>query len=110
MRISVRVSWVWLALAGIAGNDGMRRWKRDAGTTPSATVKVSPKHSAVVVANQTQLFNATVTGSVSDLSVTWSVDGTSRRQFDSGNDQQQWPLYAAGHRRNSHRQRDQRLP
>ncbi|HYM74653.1 MAG TPA: hypothetical protein VE377_01640 [Candidatus Dormibacteraeota bacterium] len=41
---------------------------------PSATVAVSPKLAAVVTTTQTQQFVATVTGNVTDLSVTWSVD------------------------------------
>lgn len=49
------------------------------GSTPSpphATVTVSPKVAAVAATTQSQQFTATVTGNVSDLSVTWSVDGT----------------------------------
>lgn len=43
---------------------------------PSATVTVSPKLAAIVAMTQTQQFTATVTGNVSDLTVTWSVDNT----------------------------------
>src|SRR5579872_661983 len=41
---------------------------------PNATVVVSPKLAAVVATSQTQQFTATVTGNVSNLTVTWSVD------------------------------------
>jgi len=41
---------------------------------PNATVTVSPALAAVVATTQTQQFTAKVTGNVSDLSVTWSVD------------------------------------
>ncbi len=40
----------------------------------SATVTISPKLAAVAATSQTQQFTATVTGTVTDLSVTWSVD------------------------------------
>ncbi len=43
-------------------------------SAPNATVTLSPKRSAVAATSQTQQFNATVTGNVSDVSVTWSVD------------------------------------
>jgi len=43
---------------------------------PSATVSVSPKLAAIAAVTQTQQFTATVTGNVSDLSVSWSVDNT----------------------------------
>lgn len=43
---------------------------------PSATVTVLPKRAAVVATTQTEQFSATVTGNVSDLTVTWSVDST----------------------------------
>lgn len=43
---------------------------------PNATVSISPKRAAVVAVRQPQQFTATVTGSVSNLSVTWSVDGS----------------------------------
>jgi len=43
-------------------------------SNPSATVTVSPKLAAVVISTQTQQFTATVTGTVTDLSVSWSVD------------------------------------
>jgi hypothetical protein len=57
-----------LALNGCGGGGG--------GTTvpPNATVTVSPALAAVVATTQTQQFTATVTGNVTDLSVTWSVD------------------------------------
>ncbi len=45
---------------------------------PSATVALSPAQVALAGAGQapqTQQFNATVTGNVHDLTVTWSVDG-----------------------------------
>ena len=41
----------------------------------AATVAISPHHAAVAATTQTQQFSATVTGNVSDLTVTWSVDG-----------------------------------
>jgi hypothetical protein len=41
---------------------------------PNATVVVSPKLAAVVATSQTQQFTATVTGNVSNMAVTWSVD------------------------------------
>ena len=43
---------------------------------PNASVSISPKRAAVAAVSQSQQFTATVTGNVSDLSVTWSVDGT----------------------------------
>jgi hypothetical protein len=46
-------------------------------TGPSAKVTLSPVRAAVVVTTQAQQFTAMVTGSVTDLTVTWSVDGTS---------------------------------
>jgi hypothetical protein len=57
-----------LVLTGCGGGGG--------GTmvAPSATVSISPKQAAVVATSQTQQFSATVTGNVTDLSVTWSVD------------------------------------
>ncbi len=71
MGRSAQASGLWiaaamLALAGCGGGGG--------GFAPSATVAISPKLTAVVVTSQTQQFNATVTGNVSNLSVTWSVD------------------------------------
>jgi len=58
-----------LVLTGCGGGGG-------GGTmvAPSATVTISPKQAAVVATSQTQQFSATVTGNVTDLSVTWSVD------------------------------------
>jgi hypothetical protein len=55
-----------LAWTGCGGGGGV--------VPPSATVTVSPKRAAVVVTSQTQQFTATVTGTVTDLTVTWSVD------------------------------------
>jgi hypothetical protein len=56
-----------LFLTGCGGGGG--------GIVPiTATVSISPKLSAVAATSQTQQFNATVTGNVTDLSVTWSVD------------------------------------
>ena len=71
MGKSAQARGLWIAaamlvLTGCGGDGG--------GFAPSATVSVSPKLTAVVVTSQTQQFNATVTGNVSDLSVTWSVD------------------------------------
>jgi hypothetical protein len=56
-----------LALTGCGGGGG-------SFVAPSATVAISPKRAAVAAITQTQQFTATVTGNVSDLSVTWSVD------------------------------------
>jgi hypothetical protein len=41
---------------------------------PTATVTLSPQRAAVAATTQTQQFAATVTGNVTDLTVTWSVD------------------------------------
>ena len=58
-----------LALAACGGGSS-------GNVPPSATVAVSPKLAAVVATTQPQQFAATITGNVSDLSVSWSVDGT----------------------------------
>ncbi len=63
------IALAMLVLTGCGGGGG-------GGTmiVPSATVTISPKQAAVVATSQTQQFSATVTGNVTDLSVTWSVD------------------------------------
>jgi hypothetical protein len=61
---------LWIAAAMLA-------WTACGGggvVPPSAMVTVSPKRAAVVVTSQTQQFKATVTGTVTDLTVSWSVD------------------------------------
>jgi hypothetical protein len=60
-----------LAIAGLAGCGG------GSSTPPpqNPAVSISPKRAAVVATSQSQQFTGTVTGNVSDLSVTWSVDG-----------------------------------
>jgi hypothetical protein len=64
-----------LALSGCGGNS----------STPSgATVTISPHQAAVAATIQTQQFSATVTGSVSDLTVSWSVDGTAGGDSTTG--------------------------
>jgi hypothetical protein len=55
-----------LLVTGCGGGGGV--------VPPNATVVVSPKLAAVVATSQTQQFTATVTGNVSNLTVTWSVD------------------------------------
>lgn len=71
MKISAQFCglWVMAAMLGSTGCGGGGTM-----TAPSATVTVSPKLAAVVVTTQTQQFSATVTGNVSDLTVTWSID------------------------------------
>jgi hypothetical protein len=71
MGRSARARGLWIAAAMLALTGCGGGW---GGFAPSATVAISPKLTAVVVTSQTQQFNATVTGNVSDLSVTWSVD------------------------------------
>jgi hypothetical protein len=44
---------------------------------PSATVTVSPTFAALAATTQTQQFSANVSGNVTNLSVTWTVDGVS---------------------------------
>ena len=63
------IAVVMLAFTGCGGggSGGMM-------VAPSATVTVSPKQAAVVATSQTQQFSAAVTGNVTDLSITWSVD------------------------------------
>ena len=73
MTTSAKACSVWipamlLALVGCGGG-GM--------TAPSAKVAVSPVRAGVVVTTQVQQFTATVAGTVTDLTVNWSVDGTS---------------------------------
>jgi hypothetical protein len=71
MKRSAQLCGLWIAAAA------MLAWTACGGggvVPPSATVTVSPKLAAVVVTSQTQQFNATVTGTVADLTVTWSVD------------------------------------
>src|SRR5580698_8905344 len=55
-----------LLVTGCGGGGGV--------VPPNATVVVSPKLAAVVATSQTQQFTATVTGNVSNMAVTWSVD------------------------------------
>lgn len=43
---------------------------------PTATVSISPRTASIATPSQTQTFVARVTGTVTDLSVIWSVDGT----------------------------------
>ena len=62
------IAALMLALTGCGGGGG------GSSVAPSATVSISPKLAAVAATTQTQQFNATVTGNVADLSVTWSVD------------------------------------
>ncbi len=63
--------WSWctaaamLALSGCGGSS----------MPPTAAVTISPHQAALAATTQTQQFNATVTGTVSDLTVAWSVDG-----------------------------------
>jgi hypothetical protein len=57
-----------LILTGCGGGGG------NTIIVPNATVTVSPKLAAVVATTQSQQFSATVTGNVTDLTVTWSVD------------------------------------
>jgi hypothetical protein len=63
--------WGWctaaamLALSGCGGSSA----------PPTATVTISPHQAAVAATTQTQQFSATVTGTVSDLTVAWNVDG-----------------------------------
>ena len=56
-----------LALTGCGGGGG-------SFVAPSATVAISPKRASVAATTQTEQFTATVTGNVTELSVTWSVD------------------------------------
>ena len=74
-RANVQILW----LACVA----MLVWSGCGGTTTTkppqngtAAVSISPKRAAVAAGSQSQQFIATVTGNVSDHSVTWSVDGT----------------------------------
>lgn len=75
MTTSAKACGLWIAAAVFAltgcggGSGGMV-------IPPTAHVAVSPVRAAVVATTQTQQFTATVTGTVTDLTVTWSVDGT----------------------------------
>jgi hypothetical protein len=62
-----------LAALGLAGCGG---GSMTPPPPPSASVSISPKRAAVAAVSQSQQFTATVTGNVSNLNVTWSVDGT----------------------------------
>ena len=62
--------WIAVATLALAGCGGNGR-----PVPPNVTVTVSPKLAAVAATSQTQQFNATVTGNIADLTVTWSVDG-----------------------------------
>ncbi|MGP0017691.1 MAG: hypothetical protein ACLPHP_03905 [Candidatus Sulfotelmatobacter sp.] len=72
--------WMVAALLFLAGCGG-------SGAPPYATVAVSPTQVALASAGQTpqtQQFNATVTGNVHDLTVTWSVDSVAGGNATSG--------------------------
>src|SRR5450432_1396738 len=76
--VSVLAFAAGLGLVGCGGSgSGMQ-------APPSATVVVSPRHAAVVMSTQAQTFTATVTGNVSDLTVTWSVDGVTGGNTTAG--------------------------
>ena len=51
---------------------------------PSASVTVSPTFAALAATTQTQQFSATVSGNVTNLSVSWSVDGVSGGNATAG--------------------------
>jgi hypothetical protein len=74
MTTSARASALWIAAAifALTGCGGGGKTV----ITPTANVTVSPVRAAVVATTQTQQFTATVTGTVTDLTVSWSVDGT----------------------------------
>jgi hypothetical protein len=69
----------WGKLSGslcvVLGTLGFAACGGGGSSPPSATVVVSPKIAAVTATTQPQQFTATVTGTVSDFSVTWTVDG-----------------------------------
>ena len=71
---SVRVWCVLFGMAGIMSMVGCGGSGAPSGP-PNLSVSVAPKRASVVVTTQKQAFVATVTGTASDLSVTWSVDG-----------------------------------
>lgn len=76
MTTSAKACGLWIAaamfaLTGCGGGGGGKI------VIPTANVTVSPVRAAVVATTQTQQFTAAVTGNVTDLTVTWSVDSTS---------------------------------
>ncbi len=72
----VCAAWVAAAMFGLSGCGAGSSGSGGGGSTtpPTATVTVSPLRAAVASNTQAQQFTATVTGTVTDLTVSWTVD------------------------------------